>query len=262
VAGTFDRVYLVLRNMKITLPSGRETILRAGEYVIADLKTGRDLAYGWGEIAIQLALYAHGINETGIWDEAKEDWDRLPLSHSDGPDGPLPNTVRLDVGIVVHLPVQKTEGDPACTLYLVDIDDGWTATELCCQVRQWRKRKKLAAPLKVVDIPQDVVTEDTREMNAHGPGSGYTGRAPQAAPDRGFSPPSAAQMTDGSHPSTAPATRPPTLEERAAKVSTKGEASALFQEMKADAPKLGKVRIDAVIKIMQDRLATLVEQAG
>lgn len=248
VAGTFDRVYRVLRDMDVKMATGEIIHLHAGDYVIGDLKTGRDLAYGWGEIAIQEGLYAHGINESGIWDPKAKVWEQ---PHSTE-DVNVRLTVREDIGIVVHLPVQKTEGNPACTVFAVDIAQGWEATQLCVDVRQWRKRKRLATALEVVDAVS--VTADTE---------------PQRLAQAHVSP-TAAQVA--SHPSVAagrpaqapaqPVVRQPTWEERAGSVSTKAEASAIFQEMKKDYQKIGATRVNTVVTIMQKRLASLVENAG
>jgi hypothetical protein len=109
VAGTFDRI--------LDVPSTG--------LVIGDLKTGRDLSYGWGEIAIQLALYA---NAELLWDPAAGRYE------------PMPEVNRNDA-VVIHLPV----GQARCDLYWVDITAGWEKAQLCDQVRQWRARKDLAA---------------------------------------------------------------------------------------------------------------------
>lgn len=258
IAGTFDRVYRATRDVDLKMADKRVLHLKAGEHVIGDLKTGRDLSYGWGEIAIQEAIYAHAINEHGIWDPEGKEWDLLPLGYSEGTDGPEPCTVREDVGIVVHLPIQKKAGAPACVLYAVDLEQGWEALELCMKVRKWRKAKQLAAPLEIVDQPTAVpapveVTE-------------------QQAPSSGFDRPTAAQMVN--HPSVdpeaaarytvtaTPAPRPPTWEERADRISTRAEASALYQEMRPQVQKIGQTRFNTVIKRMQDHLASLEEKAG
>lgn len=265
VAGTFDRVYRVIQDIMIKVGwSKKSIVLHAGDYVIGDLKTGRDLAYGWGEIAIQESLYAHGINDHGVWNADAEEWE-IPHSLEDVNTS---LTVRADVGIVVHLPIQKTSGKPACVVYAVNIADGWEATQLCTAVRQWRKNKQLATAMEVVDSPET----GTRELNAHGSGSGYAGHAPvsetgekPSAPAQAHVSPTAAQVAD--HPSvvagrTTPVVRRPTWEERAASISTKADASEIFQEMKKDYQKIGATRVNAVVKIMQDRLRSLVENAG
>ena len=128
VAGTFDRVVRTLD----------------GAYQVADLKTGKDLSRGWLKIAIQLALYAHGVNEAGLWDPGRGEW-QGPRSYGDSLEtGPWHTPeVSTEVGIVMHLPV----GQATCTLYQVDLEAGWAAAQLCRDVRQWRSRKGLAVKL-------------------------------------------------------------------------------------------------------------------
>lgn len=109
VAGTLDRILLT--------PDG--------QYVIGDVKTGADLSYGWLDIAIQLACYAHGVNENGVWDWATRQW--LPAPK-----------VRTDYAIVMHAPA----GQGTCTLYRVDLDKGWAAATLAKQVVETRKTRK------------------------------------------------------------------------------------------------------------------------
>lgn len=143
VAGTMDRL--------VTMPDGRS--------LIADLKTGKDLSYGWGEIAIQLALYAH----------ADEVYD-----YATGHYRPMPEVDRSEA-LVMHLPA----GQARCDLYLVDIAAGWEAVEIAMRVRSWRKRRDLAtllpaaalapAAAAVVDEPAhvsaalDEATDDLRQ---------------------------------------------------------------------------------------------------
>jgi hypothetical protein len=96
---------------------------------VADLKTGKDVArYGMTEIALQLALYAHG---THWWDG--HHWQPM-----------IP--VDQDHAVVMHLPV----GRGHCTLYQVDIDAGWDAVQLAADVRRWRRRKNLAQQMSPV----------------------------------------------------------------------------------------------------------------
>lgn len=130
VAGKFDRI--------VRLPDGT--------YCIADLKTGRDLSYGQMEIAVQLSLYAHGVNSAGVYDWNTNQW-QGPRSYGDSIEtGPwqVPE-VRTDVGLVMHLPVQ---GDLAgrCALMAVDLRKGWEIASLCDQVTQARKYKNYMIP--------------------------------------------------------------------------------------------------------------------
>ena len=108
VAGKLDRI--------VRLPEGG--------LAIGDVKTGKDLSYSWGEIAIQLALYA---NAPLMWNGAT------------GTYVPMPR-LNPAMAIVMHLPA----GSGTCNLYSVNIAAGWVAAHLCSEVRGWRARKDLA----------------------------------------------------------------------------------------------------------------------
>jgi hypothetical protein len=145
VAGTSDNCYKVTK--PLTLKIGRaEVRFQPGEYVIGDKKTGRDLDYGWQEIAIQLSTYAQGINTAGVWDRHDEVWEPDPLSRFDKPG----TKVRTDAGVVIHLPVDQ-ESEKMPTVYGVDLESGWNAAVLCERVRAWRKVRTLASPVMVSD---------------------------------------------------------------------------------------------------------------
>lgn len=105
IGGTFDRLW--------RLPDGR--------VVIADLKTGRDLAYSWRSIAVQLAIYANSIR------------------YHDGLRTNLPADIDRDLGVVIHLPV----GQARCDLYTVDLRAGLLALQHSMWARNWRNRKDL-----------------------------------------------------------------------------------------------------------------------
>jgi len=125
VVGTFDRV-LYHR--------------ASGTYLIGDLKTGETLEWGKMEIAVQLALYAHGINAHGVYDWAAEWW-ALPggYLHRGAPDsGTLPK-VRTDWGVVMHLPIQGPNAG-VCTLRRVNLAAGWDAAAVSAGVDTSRKR--------------------------------------------------------------------------------------------------------------------------
>jgi hypothetical protein len=129
LGGRFDRIAYITKDTHIP---GTAATLHAGEYVVVDLKTGKDLSYGWGEIAVQLALYA---NSTAMWVEDTDNYD------------PMPEPMRLDVALVVHLPIQ---GEVA-HLYAVDIHQGMLAAELCYKVRTWRSTKDLSVLVASID---------------------------------------------------------------------------------------------------------------
>ncbi|MGH7426250.1 MAG: PD-(D/E)XK nuclease family protein, partial [Candidatus Methylomirabilales bacterium] len=112
LAGTFDRIVEVRDRLWI-----------------ADLKTGRDLSYSWGEIAIQLACYAHASH---IWD-----WETNAL-------WAMPEVDRRR-GLIIHLPV----GKGTASLHVVDLEAGWEAATQAAWVRDWRARKDLSRVVNV-----------------------------------------------------------------------------------------------------------------
>jgi hypothetical protein len=117
---------------------------------IADVKTGKTLDYSWGEIAIQLAIYA---NSRWAWQPELDEYDHLP-------------DVDQQSALVMHLPV----GQGRCDLYDVDIAAGLEALQLCADVRLWRARKGIAVPHADTVSPPDkgemfdlIVTATSRE---------------------------------------------------------------------------------------------------
>lgn len=213
VAGTSDNCYKVTK--PLTLKIGRaEVRFQPGDYTIGDKKTGRDLDYGWQEIAIQLGTYAQGINTAGVWDRQAEEWNPDPLNGG---------KVRLDAGIVIHLPVDA-ESEKTPTVYGIDLESGWEAAVLCERVRAWRKVRNLASPVMVSE-------------------------AETFAPSR--TEPTVTTRTS---------VRPPTLREKANAVTSRGEASAVWQE--ATKAGLSKAEVDALVDVMQARLKKLAEPAG
>jgi hypothetical protein len=132
VAGTFDRVCVV---PGFDLP------------LIADLKTGADLSYSWGSIAVQLSAYAHAdaIYEQGTHKDGSKDV-RVPM-----PD------VNQEWGLVIHL----NAGAGTLELWLVDLDAGWAGFESSLWARDWRARKDLAVPLSEFnyDVPDAALSD-------------------------------------------------------------------------------------------------------
>ena len=115
VAGTLDRI--------LYEPS-------SGEYLIGDVKSGKSMDYGQGEIAIQLLTYAVGVNENGLYDWNTNTWVKLPFHVSEAR------------GIVMHVPVTRKENEPAyCNLHTVDLTFAKRAAVLCADARKWNKAK-------------------------------------------------------------------------------------------------------------------------
>ena len=126
VAGTFDRIYRITRRCVVELPGMKPFTLEPGTLVMGDLKTGRDLSYGWGEIAVQLWLYA---NADAIWNRETGEYEPMP-------------EIDKRAAIVAHLPV----GQHQCTLFDINLTVAAEAAELCERVRAWRKVRGLATP--------------------------------------------------------------------------------------------------------------------
>jgi hypothetical protein len=225
IAGTSDRCYRVTRD--ITFKINKRTVtLYSGEYVIGDVKTGADLSYGWMEICIQLAIYAQGLNTSGVWDWNTRTWGKPTLP--DNPDVLL--KVRTDVALVPHLPVDRKEGADLATLFAIDLDAGWAAAVLCEQVRATRKKGNLATPLTVADV------EETPEPSNE-PMQRAAARAREVI-----------------------TSRPVTLEDKARIVTTQEAASAVWKE--AVAARTPKAEVDRLVQIMKDRLDSLVEKGA
>ena len=96
-----------------------------GEKFISDLKTG-SIDHP-GKIAIQLAVYAHGLPYD-------------PATATRGSWG----GVNQEKGIIVHLPA----GSGKCTLHFVDIAKGWEGLQLAMQVRSWQSVKGLTEKIE------------------------------------------------------------------------------------------------------------------
>jgi hypothetical protein len=92
---------------------------------VFDVKTG-DIEWGIATIAMQMAVYAHGV----LYDHTTKT--RLPL----------PDDLDLEQAVIIHLPA----GQARCELVDVDIAAGWEGVQLATLVHAWRKRKNLAAP--------------------------------------------------------------------------------------------------------------------
>lgn len=135
IAGTFDRI--------VTQPSGAT---HAKPHTVLDLKTGKDLSYGWLEIAIQQALYAHAPL---MWDPATGTYEPMP-------------PVDQDRALVLHLPVGKAHGQ----LYGINIIEGWEYALLAMQARAARSGSKGLAWL-VEPNPEDLAIHNVARANTN-----------------------------------------------------------------------------------------------
>ena len=123
VAGTLDRI--------LQVPSGL--------HVIGDLKTSSNIHYGWAEIAVQLAIYAHGVNTHGLFDWNTKTWQPAPA-------------VSTEYAIVMHLPADWDGAGPGCVLYRVDLVKGWEYAQVSGRVQSRQKDGHVAFPLEPADI--------------------------------------------------------------------------------------------------------------
>lgn len=131
VVGTFDRVFY-------HRPSGT--------YLIGDLKTGKTMEYSMDETNTQMWLYAHGVNQSGVYDWNTDTWERPWVGLGVPSDRAAMTSVREDVGVIIHMPVQ---GEQAGTVTLVhaDLAAGARHAELCHAIRSRHKSK--VAPFTV-----------------------------------------------------------------------------------------------------------------
>jgi hypothetical protein len=122
VAGTLDRILYALDAV------GTWT---AGDRMIGDVKTAKNIGYAWMEIAVQLAIYAHA---SAIWNPKTREFEEMPK-------------VDQRIAVVMHCPVPETADDGYTDLYQVDIATGWEYALLSKLVRTARSNKRLAVRL-------------------------------------------------------------------------------------------------------------------
>lgn len=115
IAGKFDRIYR----------------MEDGSYVIGDVKSGK-VGYDPKTMYAQMAVYAQGVNEVGVYDVAGQCWERLPFE------------VRTDIALIMHLPV----GDAECNVYVADLEAGRVHLDMCAAIRRHRKIKHKLVPYR------------------------------------------------------------------------------------------------------------------
>jgi hypothetical protein len=135
VAGTFDRICQLTKDIEVKIPGQKKRVLlKKDTWVVLDLKTGQDLSYGWRDIAIQLSIYA---NADAMWNPVKKEFEQLP-------------DLDKKIALVIHLP----SGSGEASLYGVDIAKGIKGAKIAADVRAWRKEKDIAT------LVGDPVAED------------------------------------------------------------------------------------------------------
>jgi len=132
----FIEVLLINDDLEYAGTADRIVTLMDGRLVIFDLKTGTDLSYSFGNIAVQLAMYANA------------DW---MYNWKTGERSPMP-AIDKTVGIICHLPA----GDATVAFHEVNLVAGWEAAKQSFTTREWRKRKDLFKPYTFSDKPRTV----------------------------------------------------------------------------------------------------------
>lgn len=146
IAGKLDRIYR----------------LADGRYVIGDVKSGK-VGYDPKSMYAQLATYAEGVNEVGVYDVAGDVWERLPF------------TVDTDIALIMHLPA----GEGVCNVYVADLEAGRAHLDMCAAVRRHRKLKhkliRYAAPERTEDDWRAAIRETSTRRDL-----GHVGRLMEA----------------------------------------------------------------------------------
>jgi len=93
-----------------------------GTYVMADVKSGKSMDFGWSEIEAQEWVYATAYNEFGTWDHKAKVW-HAPKYR-----------VATDYGLVMHTPVKGPKAGQV-SLLRTDLARGGRHAELCATVR-------------------------------------------------------------------------------------------------------------------------------
>lgn len=200
VVGSFDRIFYHRAS---------------GQYVIGDLKTGKTLKWGMDEIQAQIWFYAHGVNQSGVYDWNTDTW--RPVAHDAGVPNTMPPLVhvREDVGVIIHMPVQGPEAG-AVYVRKADLVRGKAYAELCASVRDWEKSKVQDWGMPAAELLCAECGE-AQDPNGHD-------------------------------------CKPLSWAERFAAVTTKEEATALWLEAKADAS-VHPLTLQDFIRIARDALA-------
>lgn len=133
-AGTFDRLCRVKRDTTVAFPSGKTVELKAGEWVVLDVKSSKSLYYSQLGFSIQFACYA---NSKYLFNTETERYEDLP-------------EINKQVAFIAWIPSTKQDGE----LVAVDIETGWEAAQEAVKIRKFRNNKKLTAQTLVLGQDQ------------------------------------------------------------------------------------------------------------
>lgn len=127
-----DRRYVECRVVNDTVRAAGTFDLVLGRH-LADLKSGQSVDTKQVGIAVQLAIYRHGL----LYDVAADERSAMP-------------DLDDELAIVVHLPY----GSGQCTLIDVDLRKGWEAAQLARAAKDWNYRKDLFAVRPLATQPE------------------------------------------------------------------------------------------------------------
>lgn len=153
----------------------------SGTYLIADLKTGRTMDYARLENECQEWIYAHGVNEHGVYDWNTDTWwdahDGCECEdHLSNGDCKGPKLIRVSetVGLIIHMPVQ---GDDAGQVFLekTDLQRGKRYAATCAENRGWVKPKRELWSWEP-EAAAEEVPQPPRERNWHAEFKAVTSR--------------------------------------------------------------------------------------
>lgn len=139
-AGTADRLYLAHRPLE---PPGFD-VIAPGQIILGDLKTGKKLDYSLPGFAIQLALYCDSV----FYDVETNE------------RSPLPENLRTDVALLVHMPA----GTATCELHWVDLQVGREGARIVRDVRRWRRRDDFIQPFRYPPSDEEAVLATPMEV--------------------------------------------------------------------------------------------------
>jgi len=143
-AGTADRIYRAHRPLMVP---GFDVIV-PGQFILGDLKTGKRLDYSLPGFAIQLALYCDAV----FYDVATN------------VRSPLPDNMRTDVALLVHMPA----GQINCEFHWIDLQVGREGAEIVRRVRAWRKRDDFTQPFRYPPSDEEALLTTPMEQLVHG----------------------------------------------------------------------------------------------
>ena len=125
LAGRLDRTVMIRDGKADGINDDGMILTHQQTRYICDLKTGENLSFSWGSIAMQLALYAGAAT---IYDPDKKQHRPMP-------------TVNQEKALVIHLPAGKGEATP----YWVNLEAGRHGIQMVTELLEWRKGTKYLA---------------------------------------------------------------------------------------------------------------------